>query len=204
MSKIEAFILAGGASSRMGTDKAALRLGGLTFVERIAGALRAVTSDICLVSSRHVEGPWGLPVIHDLRENCGAMGGLHAALTAAKAAQSIVVSCDLPFVTGRLFERLVTFSGAEFDAIAPVQEDGRPQPLCAIYQTAPCRQLADELLLAGELRPRKLLARARTHWVPYADLIDLAGSAFFFMNVNTPEEHARAQRAAGILKYSEK
>ena len=177
----------------MGTDKAALRLGGLTFVERIAGALRAVTSEISLVSSRHVEGPWGLPVIHDLRENCGAMGGLHAALTAATADLSIVVSCDLPFVTGPLFERLITLGGAEHDAVAPIQEDGRPQPLCAIYRTEPCRRIADELLHAGELRSRELPARARARWVAYAELIDLAGSPFFFMNVNTPEEFVHAQ-----------
>lgn len=176
----------------MGTDKAALRLGGLTFVERIAGALRAVTSDIFLVSSRHVEGQWGLPVIHDLRENCGAMGGLHAALYSAQSARSIIVSCDLPFVTGALFERLVSLCGAEFDAVAPIQADGRPQPLCAIYQTAPCRLIAEELLLSGELRPRALLARARTRWVAYEELADLDGAPSFFMNVNTPAEYARA------------
>ena len=198
------YILAGGASSRMGADKAALRLGGLTFVERVAAALRPVAREVFVVSSKHDAARWGLPVVPDLYENSGALGGLHAALTHANMRRGAnaggrriaVVSCDLPFVTGALLKRLASFCAAEWDAVAPVQEDGRAQPLCAVYESERCGPVADLLLGSGELRPRELLARVRTRWVAFEELADLDGAGLFFMNVNTPEEYERAREAA--------
>ncbi|HEX6625088.1 MAG TPA: molybdenum cofactor guanylyltransferase [Pyrinomonadaceae bacterium] len=198
------YILAGGASSRMGADKAALRLGGATFVERVAAALRSITSEVFVVSSKHDAARWGLPVVPDLYENSGALGGLHAALTHANTRRGAeaggrriaVVSCDLPFVTGALMKRLASFCAPEWDAVAPVQEDGRAQPLCAVYESARCGPMADLLLDSGELRPRELLARVRTRWVAFGELAKLDGAALFFMNVNTPEEYERACEAA--------
>lgn len=194
MSEMAGYILAGGASSRMGRDKGALRLCGQTFVERVAAALRSVTSELYVVSSKPDAGQWGLPVVTDLRGNCGALGGLHAALSAAQTRRAAVVSCDLPFVTGQLFERLASLCAEDFDAVAPVQPDGRPQPLCAIYETESCRRVADEMIRSGELRPRELLARVRTRWVLPEALSDLEGAALFFLNVNTPGEYEIAQR----------
>lgn len=215
MGVVEGYILAGGASSRMGTDKAALRLGGRSFVERAADALRAVARDVFVVSSRHEASRWGLPIVADLFENVGAMGGLHAALEHSNRRRGAgaheggdaddeeeerriaVVSCDLPFVTGELMRRLVSYCAGGVEAVAPVQQDGRVQPLCAVYESAPCAAAVGELLRAGERRPRELLARVRTRRVEFAELSDLEGARLFFLNVNTPEEYERAREAAG-------
>jgi molybdopterin-guanine dinucleotide biosynthesis protein A len=193
MSDLEGFILAGGASSRMGEDKSRLRLGGRTFVERIAGALGPVASRVSLVSSRPGAEAHGLPVVRDLYEARGALGGIHAALDACRAPYALVVSCDLPFVTRELFERLLSLRAGGEDAVAPVQTDGRPQPLCALYAAAPCGRAAEELIRAGELRPRELLRRVRTRWVAFTELADLPHSALFFENVNTPEDYEKAK-----------
>lgn len=197
MSDIEGFILAGGASSRMGTDKALLSLGGLTFVERIAGAMRSTTPDVRVVSARQESFSLELPIVADVHRDCGALGGLHAALLACRAPWALVVSCDLPFVTGELFARLREFRGAETDAVAPLQRDGRPQPLCALYSTAGCLGRVERLLQEGERRPRVLLRQVRTRWVAPADLFDLRDAGLFFMNVNTPEDYIRARECAG-------
>src|SRR5436305_9428440 len=193
MPDLEGFILAGGASSRMGEDKSRLRLGGLTFVGRVAVALGPVVSSVSLVSSRpDAEAP-GLPVVRDLYESRGALGGIHAALAGCRAPWAIVVSCDLPFVTRELFERLLSLRTGVEDAVAPVQDDGRPQPLCALYAAAPCARAADELIRADELRPRELLRRVRTRWVAFGELADLPRSALFFENVNTPEDYVKVK-----------
>jgi len=196
MTEIEGFILAGGASSRMGADKAHLRLGGRTLVGRAADALRHVSSKVSVVSSKPDAGAFGLPVVPDVFERRGAAGGLHAALAHASAEWGAVLSCDLPFVTGALFERLVSLRGPDSDAVAPLQADGRPQPLCALYARARCLRVLEELLRAGELRPRVLLSRVRTRWVPHAELADLDGAQRFFQNVNTPEDFAEALTVA--------
>lgn len=193
MPDAEGFILAGGASSRMGTDKARLSLGGRTFVARIAEALRAVATEISLVGARPDGGALDLPVVADVHRDCGALGGLHAALSACRAPWAAIVSCDLPFVTGELFARLADLRTPEADAVAPLQPDGRPQPLCAIYSPARCLRRVERLLRAGERRPRVLLQEARTRWVEPAELADLRDAGLFFLNVNTPEDYERAR-----------
>jgi molybdopterin-guanine dinucleotide biosynthesis protein A len=192
MDDIEGFILAGGLSSRMGVDKSRLRLGGRTFVELAAEALGGVARAVSVVGSREGLGAHGLPVVPDVHAGLGAMGGLHAALSACGARWAAVVSCDLPFATGGLFARLASLRGEASEAVAPVQEDGRPQPLCALYAARECLAAADELIRAGELRPRALLRRVSTRWVTPEELSDLEGARLFFANVNTPADYDEA------------
>ena len=194
MVEVEGFILAGGASSRMGRDKSSLRLGGRTFVERVAAALSQVTERVSVVSSRHEGECSGLPVVRDVFADAGALGGIHSALLQARAPWAAVVSCDLPFVTGELLARLVSYA-AGVEAVAPVQGDGRPQPLCALYARGPCLEISERLLRAGELRPRVLLKQVGTFWVEFEMLADLAGRELFFRNVNTPADYEEARRA---------
>lgn len=193
MEEIEGFILAGGLSSRMGEDKSRLRLGGRTFVEIAAGALAPVSAGVSVVGSREGIESHGLTVVRDLFEGLGALGGLHAALAACKAPWAALLSCDLPFVTPALFERLASLRGEGVEAVAPVQGDGRPQPLCALY-AARCLRVAEGLIGAGERRPRTLLQTVRTRWVRFDELSDLEGSRLFFHNVNTPAEYEEARR----------
>lgn len=190
--EIEGFILAGGASSRMGEDKSRLSLDGRTFVESAAEALRVITPKVSVVSSRPAAESHGLPVINDLREGVGALGGLHAALSTCRAEWAAVVACDLPFVTGELLARLDSMRADTLDAIVPLQEDGRVQTLCALYRASVCMEQVEELIRTDELRPRLLLSRVRARRVEFEELRDLAGSERFFLNVNTPEDYARA------------
>jgi len=194
MLEVEGFILVGGASSRMGTDKALLRLGGLSFVERIHTALNAITPKTSLVGALEAQRSRPLlPTVPDVHVKWGALGGLHAALAACQAEWAIVAACDLPFVTGELFVRLASLR-ENFDAVVPVQPDGRHQPLCALYRTGATRILAAQLIAEGERRPRALFETLRTRHVAFEELQDLDGADRFFTNVNTPEDYANARR----------
>jgi molybdopterin-guanine dinucleotide biosynthesis protein A len=106
------------------------------------------------------------------------------------------VACDLPFVTGELFVRLAG-QRENFEAVVPVQQDGRVQPLCALYRREPCLSRTEELIAAGERRPRVLLDSVRARRVMFSELADLPGAELFFTNVNTPDDYARAQQVAG-------
>ena len=192
---IEGFILAGGESRRMGTAKSRLVLGGQSFVERIAGELSAVTSSIRVVGDNTAELklPIKIQVARDVFPHWGALGGVHAALSACSASWALVVACDFPFVTRELFQSLA--SGREsFEAVAPIQSDGIPQPLCSLYRVGPCLRLADQLIKSGERKPIALLQYVRTRWVLFSDLSKLEGADCFFDNINTPEDFARASR----------
>ena len=108
ITQVEAFILAGGASSRMGTDKSHLLLEDQTFVERIADTLLTVTDSIRLVGGRENSK---FATVTDVYPQWGALGGLHAALSACRRDWAIVVACDLPFVTPELFRSLASKRG---------------------------------------------------------------------------------------------
>lgn len=194
MPEIEGFILAGGKSSRMGSDKARLRLGGQSFVEKIASALAAITKTVSVVGAQDAGGTWA--VVPDVHGQWGALGGLHAALAACDSEWAAIVACDLPFVTGELFIRLAGWR-ENFEAVVPVQADGRLQPLCALYRKRACLSRAEELIAAGERRPRLLLEEVRTRRIMPEELADLSAAELFFINVNTPSDYARAQAAAG-------
>ena len=164
MADIEGFILLGGASSRMGTDKAGLDLGGKQFVERIANALTHVANRISVVGAKDSKNDWHLPNVPDVYAKWGALGGLHAGLASCTADWAAIVACDLPFVSGELFVRLANLR-ENFDSVVPIQDDGRLQPLCALYRCAPCLLAATELIESGERRPRELLKRINTRLV---------------------------------------
>lgn len=180
----------------MGTDKAQLFLGGQQFVARIALALRSLTEDVSVVGDKElrIDGSW--PRVPDVHPNWGALGGLHAALSTARVNWAAIVACDLPFVKGELFVRLASLR-QDYDAVVPVQADGRRQPLCALYRVAPCVELARQLITDGERRPRALLSQVRTRLVAQDELADLSGARDFFSNINTPEDYARAQALEG-------
>jgi molybdenum cofactor guanylyltransferase len=185
ITQIEAFILAGGASSRMGTDKSRLLLEDQTFVERIAATLLTVTDTIRLVGGSENSK---LATVADVYPQWGALGGLHAALSACRREWAIVVACDLPFVTSELFRSLASLC-ADHDAVVPVQLDGRPQPLAALYRVDPCARRATELIEASRRRPLDLLETVKTRWVAFAEIAKLAQAERFFVNINTPEDY---------------
>jgi len=190
MDRLEAFILIGGASSRMGTDKSQLKLGDRTFTEHIAETLSQVADSVSLVGTNIDD--MGLRVIPDVFNRWGALGGLHAAMKGCRSDWCLVVACDLPFVTSGLFERLAGLRSS-FEAVAPVQQNGFFQPLCAMYRVDPCLQRCEALILAGERRPLSLLEAVKTRVVRFDELQDLKGADHFFDNINTPEDYARIQ-----------
>jgi molybdopterin-guanine dinucleotide biosynthesis protein A len=191
MFDVEGFILVGGASRRMGRDKALLDFAGQPLIERIARELSAVVSTVSLVGARQPYGAF--KNVPDVYQEWGALGGIHAALMAAKTDWTAVVACDLPFVTGELFERLVTFRNDMTGAIVPIQADGRPQPVCALYRAATCLPEIEKLVAAGEHTPRALLANVRARYVEFAEICDLPAAEHLFFNVNRPEDLKKAQ-----------
>ncbi|HLR07428.1 MAG TPA: molybdenum cofactor guanylyltransferase [Pyrinomonadaceae bacterium] len=194
MLDVEGFILVGGRSSRMGTDKSLMQFDGQTSVERIAAELRSITPRISLVGRGRAGFDPDLRIIPDTHEQWGALGGIHAALGACVADWALIVACDLPFVTRDLCSRLLMLSQqGSPEAVVPIQPDGRPQPLCALYRREPCLLEAEKLIASGEHTPRALLANVKTRWVRSAELIDLPGAENFFFNVNTPDDYEQAQ-----------
>ncbi|UCE86303.1 MAG: molybdenum cofactor guanylyltransferase [Deltaproteobacteria bacterium] len=185
-------ILLGGASRRMGRDKAQLRVGGVAAATRLARTCQALFAEVLLVGG---DPPRDAPGrrIPDPPGPGSPLRGLVAALQAAHGRRVLVVATDLLLVTPDLLLALVAWP--EADAVVPRSRDGA-QPLCALYRTDAVLPLARRRLASEERSLHGLLdALSEVAFLEEDDLreVDPAGTAL--TNVNTPEEFERARAA---------
>jgi molybdopterin-guanine dinucleotide biosynthesis protein A len=186
------YVLAGGRSSRMGTDKALLTLGGTTLLERSAAAVRNAVGSVVVVGDPRRYGRFGFPVIEDLYPGTGPLGGIHAALQHAAKEWSLVVACDMPGLDAVWLRRLVeeTAGRADADAMLP-ESGGRQQPLCAVYRRS-CLPAFQGALEGGRYKMLDALAGLRVVRIEM-------GEEARFRNVNTPEDWGDIQQALRAL-----
>ncbi len=130
---IGAIVLAGGKSSRMGTDKALLDFGGMTILERTIAALLKLTPNILVVadSTERYKLACG-KIIADLYPGIGPVGGLLTGLNAVGDGYHYVVACDMPFLNPNVLALLMRAAESPLDAVVP-ERNGMPEPLCGVY-----------------------------------------------------------------------
>ena len=160
---VRGYVLAGGRSSRMGVDKAELRLGGMTLLERAVAAMRVVCEDVVIVGERSGI-PAGTRGIADRVAGCGPMGGVVASLADCEGLASgsgggwaVFLPVDMPLVPGELLRELVErWTGDAAARVCFAVTDGQAQPLVSAVHTAALAGLA-AALEHGELKLRPLL-----------------------------------------------
>jgi molybdenum cofactor guanylyltransferase len=191
---LTAFVLAGGKSARMGTDKAFLELKGETLLDRALGLARALTPEAIIVGERSKFSRFGT-VVEDVFFQRGPLGGIHAALAATATDLNLVLAVDLPFVEAAFLRYLVKRAQTTEAVVTVPRAGGGWQPLCAVYRRAFGR-LAERALQAGQNKIDPLFAESPTLAIDEADLTRRGFSANMFRNLNTPEdlEHAKRQR----------
>ena len=175
----------------MGKDKFSLVLNGKNFLEIAVETLQNF-GNVSVVVSGLTNFVENIPTVKDIYKNRGALGGIHSALTNSKSKFTIILACDYPFVTVDLIEFLQNIAKAEdgFDAFAPIQADGKIQPLCAVYKNATCRKVLSEMLENSDEKysVRDFLNRIKTRYVQFSEIAHLPNSEHFFFNVNTSED----------------
>jgi molybdenum cofactor guanylyltransferase len=186
---LHGLILAGGASTRMQRDKAALPYQGKTQLDRAFElAQRHVAQVFVSVRSSQITEPTRAhrPLIVDSVDGGGPMVGIRSALAAYPEAAWLVLACDLPFLTDAAIEQLIAERDPDVLATAYLSaHDGLPEPLCAIWEPAAAAAIA-AYSENGGICPRKFL---RTHPVKLIEPRDRRA----LDNINTPEEYALAQ-----------
>lgn len=196
----DGFVLIGGASSRMGRDKAQMSIGGRKLYERAGAALSgACRGSVTLVGK--ADFAHNFAIISDLNigpaiHSRASIYGLYTALADAKTPWIAVLACDLPFVTEDLMTRLGGYCSNEFEAIVPIQTDTKPQPLCALYAREKCLPVVGAMIKNNDLKMQRLLSSINTRYVRFDEIADLDGSSDFFFNVNTPEHYEAALKIA--------
>jgi molybdenum cofactor guanylyltransferase len=185
------FILAGGKSTRMGTDKAFVEFNGRTLLERVLETARSVTRRVAIVGSP-TKFSAHASVIEDVFQNCGPLAGIHAALQSSTSDLNLILAVDLPFVTRQLLQFLLKKAGESPTAIITVPRTAQGwQPLCAVYprEFAP---IAEKSLRAGRYKIDALFEVRYTKAIPERELEAAGFSADLFRNLNSPEDLAQA------------
>ena len=194
--KFEGFVLAGGKSQRMKTDKAFLQIGGETFLTRAVKTLSSTCKNRVKIVLNKAQMsfikrfPNQIPYIFDVYENRGALGGIHAALSDCQSGWAIILAVDLQLVTDEAIENLarIAFESKDFAAVVPIQMDGRPQPLCAVYRVEDCLpKLGNLLKEPTSASVRDFLKLVPTRFIGQ-DELTTNGREDLFFNVNRPSD----------------
>jgi molybdenum cofactor guanylyltransferase len=197
-------ILAGGHARRLGgLNKARLILqpGSASLLDRQLARLRRVVDRTIIIANdaERFSGA-GVPVIPDLVPDGGALGALYTAVHAAGTERTLVMACDMPFVTERLLTHLVSV-GRGVDIAIPHTARGY-EPLCATYSrrsAAELRRLIDEQRF--RLSDIARIPGLNVHEVGRDELEAFGPEDVLFFNLNTPEDHARAIAIDGEYHY---
>jgi len=187
---VAAFILAGGKSTRMGTDKAFIKVEGRTLLARALDIARSVTPNVSIVGDRAKFAEFA-PVVEDIFPNCGPLAGIHAALCVSQTDLNLILAVDVPFVSTALLEYLLKRSRTNPAVITVAQTGGGYQPLSAIYRRQ-FAELADKALRAGRYKIDSLFPSTNTQTITEEELKAAGFSQEVFRNLNTPEELANA------------
>ena len=184
-------VLAGGASTRMRTDKAALQYHGqpqLQWAFELVAKFCAASFVSVRPDQRGDAARAGHPQIVDRQPGIGPIAGISAALLEQPKAGWLVLACDLPFLTERTLQHLIAHRDPQKIATAyRSAHDGLPEPLCAIWEPA-AREPVLAYIASGKQCPRKFLINSDTA------LLDLPEHQALD-NVNTVEEFGLATAA---------
>jgi molybdopterin-guanine dinucleotide biosynthesis protein A/formate dehydrogenase assembly factor FdhD len=190
-------VMAGGRNTRYGGLKAFAQVDGKAIVERVIAALMRVTTDVVVIANdAEAYASLGLPIRPDAVAAGGAVAGLLTALRwgAEKGATGVlVVACDMPFASGALLEQIAdTAAASGADVVAPESGSRRGiEPLFAYYSTR-CIPAIEAAIARGDLRMIGFHDDVRVVPIGSGDVHGYGDPSILFMNVNTPDELAKA------------
>ena len=189
---LAAAILLGGRARRYGdADKSALLIDGETILARTITLLRRLTPDVFAVGDTHgAAAAAGLRVVPDAVPDGGSLGGVYTAIQASPSDRTLVVGCDMPFLSEPFLRHLTRVAGG--DVVIPRRAGGY-EPLCAIYHRTAAAAIRARLD-RGERRIAPLPEGLRVVEVGPDEVAAYDPDDLLFVNVNTPHDYERARR----------
>jgi len=192
-------IQAGGASSRMGEDKALKPFLGHPLIQRVIERLAPIADELIVTSNRPEDyGFLNLRLFSDLKPDRGALGGLYTAIASAAHPIVAVVACDMPFASSKLIEaatRLMIQEDA--DVVIPESPEGM-EPLHAVYRRGSCVPAIEAAIASDKWKVISWFPQVRVRVLKPDEIKLLDPSGLCFWNLNTPEEFAEAERRAKL------
>lgn len=186
-------IIAGGNSSRMGTDKAFVKLANKPLIEHVVERTSDLgqTETMLIANQPDAYAHLGLPIYTDVQPNKGPLGGIYTALTYSSNPFTLMVACDMPFLNPDLLKFMMSKISESVDIVVP-RVDGYPQGLHAIYGQT-CLVPIEAQLAANRLKIIRFYDQMRVCYLDEADYQAYDPEKQSFANLNTPEELDKAR-----------
>ena len=193
-SEVSGFVLAGGASRRMGTDKASLPLGRERLLDRQVRVLRAVCRTVAIIGPPARFGGTGVRIYEDEIPGKGPLGGIHAGLQRARTEFSLFLGCDMPLMEARFLHYLCgqAMATPALATLPPPRVGGR-YPICVVLRRRALARVRF-CLESGQNQVGRFLSRATRRVITEAEFRRAGFSTRIFCNLNTPEEYGRIRQ----------
>jgi molybdopterin-guanine dinucleotide biosynthesis protein A len=191
---ISCAILTGGKSTRMGRDKATLKVGEKTLVGHTHAIAREIFTDIMVISSLHASiEDVSARIVHDVLPMPGSLTGIASALLNADTPYVFVLGCDMPFLTATAIRH--TIGQVHGEQVILPRTDGGFEPLHAVYHRS-CLSFMLTCIERGHMKIERLFPFFRVKALP-PDPAFLNRGVSVFTNVNTREDLTRAEKSLG-------
>ena len=185
--KITGIVLAGGKSSRMGSDKGLMLLNGIPMVAHVIHQLRPCVDELILIANKTAYAQFGDRQVPDLVKAVGPVGGIYTGLTASSTELNFFVSCDMPFITSAAIRYLI--NRHEDANISVASLENQMQPLFGLYSKS-CLPVFSESIQKEQYKLQALVKACKHKLVAMDDLA--AEHPQLFENINTPQEYSLA------------
>lgn len=183
------YIMAGGKSSRMGTDKGLMEFNNRPLVSYVLETFKPVAHRTLLVGASEDYSKFGVEIIPDLHADLGPAGGILTALSHSNRKWNFIAACDMPFIDIELVNKLM-LSAQGADIIVPVTENGW-EPLCAVY-SKDILPIWEQQLSAGVLKLQNIIQNCNFQLIKMERVQDDLYRPF--TNLNTPEELRQTEK----------
>jgi molybdopterin-guanine dinucleotide biosynthesis protein A len=196
-SEVSGFVLAGGASRRMGFDKARLLFGSERMVDRQIRLLRAICRSVSIIGPPDKFADTGIQVYEDEIPGKGPLGGIHTGLRRARTEFSLFLSCDMPLMEERFLRYLCeqALASRASATVPPPWRKGR-YPLCAVLRRCALSRVRS-CLASGQNQVSRFFSGSQRRTISKAEFARAGFSPRIFCNLNTPEEYERMRRQWG-------
>ncbi|MGJ5643361.1 molybdenum cofactor guanylyltransferase [Formosa sp. S-31] len=179
---ISAYILCGGKSSRMQTEKGLVEFNSKPFIEWIIEAVKPITDNIYLVTENTSYSKYNYPLLADIHKNKGPVGGIYTALSHTSTHQNLILSCDIPMISTDIIKRYLINSKVINSHISFVSDSTRDYPLIGMYTSNNLPRF-EQAIRTNQLKLMTLIKSSTYH------RIEVATKDYDALhNVNTKDE----------------
>ncbi len=194
ISSLTAIILAGGKSSRMGSDKnkSMLRLNGKYLIDIVRSKLKCVVGDNIIIVGPPERYLSYKQVVPDFFSQKGPLVGIYSGLSISPSQYNIVVGCDMPFLEIKLLQYMTENINSN-DIVIPRYGDGYIEPLCAIYSKK-CLETIERNLAEHIFSVRAIFPHLKVKFVEDEEIKKYDPEFYSFFNINYKKDIIEAEK----------